>query len=79
MKTEISVDMDSREARIVENLQYWMREAEALGLIVTADRVALMPPAMGHAETVMHVRREIDHAGEAAVRGGYQLEGSTCD
>lgn len=80
MKTEINIDLSSREVEILDQIEWRVREAMAqYGLIVTVERRAVMPPAMGRAETVLSVRREIDHVGEAAVRGGYQLEGSTCD
>ena len=72
MKTECKIDMSISEARAVENVEYWLGQALALGLIITVERRAVMPPAMGRAATVMSVRRQIDRVGEAAVRGGYE-------
>ena len=71
MRTISNVDMGSKEADVVESLEYWLGVAEQKGLIVTVERVARAPLAMGNADTVMTVRREVNHVGEAAVRGGY--------
>jgi hypothetical protein len=72
VRIECNTDMSSADVRAVENARFWIGEALARGLIVTAERRPRAPLAMGNADTVVMVRREIDHVGEAAVRGSYQ-------
>lgn len=57
MILEAKFDISSEEARTLENLSYWLNRAQQQGLVVTVERVALTPLAMGHAVSVAHVRR----------------------
>jgi hypothetical protein len=51
------IDVSSDEAHVIDNAYYWVRKAHELGLVVTVGQRPLMPPAMGHYEPVMEVRR----------------------
>lgn len=62
---------ESKRAHVIRNM---VEDAARLfDLVITVEQVPLEPLAMGHYKTVVSVRRAIDHVGEAAKRGGYEI------
>jgi hypothetical protein len=50
-------DKSTDEAHIIDNIVYYLTRAERMGLVVTVERRALAPLAMGNHAPVVDVRR----------------------
>jgi hypothetical protein len=67
----IATDLTQAETDAVAALAAAVVRLVRLGLVATVDQVPELPLAMGNYSPTVTVRRAIDHAGEAAKRGGY--------
>jgi hypothetical protein len=63
----------SNEGHAIAALKRAVADLRALGIIATVENAPLLPLAMGNHEPLIVVRRAIDHALEAAKRGGYEI------
>lgn len=68
-RSELSI----RQEGMIRELDNLIEDMRDEGLVVTIETVPHTPPRMGSYDTLIDVRKAMDHKALAAERGGYKL------